>query len=231
VVAGDFDPAATLTKIRERFGPIPRQTPPAEPVDSEPEQQGERRVDVHHPAETESFQVGYKAPSAKSADAPVLDVLAKILSGGESSRLHQALVYELQIALDAGAGFQNRIQPGLFEVSVEMRPGKSASEGLAALDSVLAQLASEGPNPRELAKARNLLEADFVKGLKTNNGVGLQLGYYEHVFGDYHEMFKVLDRYRAVKAEDCRRVAKQVFDARRRTVATLVPEAETEAAK
>ena len=233
VVAGDFEPAQALARIREKFGPIPRQAPPAPPVNSEPEQKGERRVAVHHPAENESFSIGYKAPDAKHADAPVLDVLAKILSSGESSRLHRALVYEQQIALAAQGSFQNRIDPGLFEVFVEMRPGKKASEGLTAVDQVLAKLAAEGPDERELTKARNLLEADFVKGLKTNNGVGLQLGYYEHIYGDYREMFKVLDRYRAVKAEDCRRVAKQTFDARRRTIATLVPEQENaaEAAK
>lgn len=229
VIAGDFEPAATLVKVREKFGSIPRQTPPAAPVNSEPEQKGERRVLVHHPAENESFTMGYKAPGAKNTDAPVLDVLAKILATGESSRLHRALVYEQQIALSAQGNFENRIDPGLFEIFVEMRPGKKAADGIAAVDQVLAKLAAEGPSDRELSKARNLLEADFVKGLKTNNGVGLQLGYYEHVYGDYREMFKVIDRTRAVKAEDCRRVAKQIFDAQRRTIATLVPDEENAA--
>lgn len=230
IVAGDFQPAPTLEKIRAAFGSIPRQTPPAEPVNSEPEQNGERRVAVHYPAENESFMAGYKAPGAKSPDAPVLDVLQKILSAGESSRLHRALIYERQIAIAAFGSFQNRLQPGLFEIYVEMRPGKTAAEGLAAMDEVLARLAADGPDPRELEKARNLLEADFVKGLKTNNGVGLQLGYYEHVYGDYREMFNVLDRYRAVTADDCRRVARAIFDQRRRTVATLVPERPSEEA-
>jgi len=79
---------------------------------------------------------------------------------------------------------------------------------------------------RELQKARNLLEAGFIKGLKTNNGVGEQLGFFEHVYGDYHLMFQALNRYQGVTVNDCRRVAKQIFDPRSRTIAVLVPEKE-----
>ena len=58
-----------------------------------------------------------------------------------------------------------------------------------------------------------------------------QLAEYEHVFGDYRKMFGAIDRYRAVTAEDCRRVAKEIFDARRRTVAVLVPEKQGDGAE
>ena len=195
-------------------------------MDSEPDQRGERRAEVRYPAENESFDAGYKAPPAKGDDAPALRVLSRILSDGESSRLHQALVYERQIALDVSTSYRPGLEPGLFEVYVEMRPGEPAAAGVAAMDSVLKRLSSEGPAPRELEKAKNQIEADFVRGLKTNHGVGGQLGFYEHVYGDWRQMFGAMDRVRAVRAEDCRRVARAVFDARRRTVVTLVPEAE-----
>jgi zinc protease len=224
VLTGDFDTASALAKIESWFGKIPSQTPPAGPVDSEPEQRGERRAQVHYPAETVSFQVGYKAPGVKDDDVYVLDVLSSILSQGESSRLHQALVYEKQIALDVSTFFRTRLAPTLFEFYVEMKPGRSAAEGEAALYEVLDALAKEGPTERELQKAKNLLEAGFVRSLKTNNGVGEQLGFHEHLFGDYRAMFRVIERYRAVTAADCRRVAKKTFVPLRRTISVLVPE-------
>jgi len=224
VLTGDFNSKAALDSIRAAFGGIPRQPPPAEPVDAEPPQRGERRAEVHYPAQNVSFLVGYKAPGVKDDDQYVCDVLASILGSGESSRLHQALVYQKQIALDASANFQTHIQPGLFELSVEMKPGRTADEGLAAMDSVLRAMVEQGPTDREVQKARNLLEAGFIRGLKTNNGVGEQLGFFEHVFGDYRAMFRTIDHYRGVTAADCRRVAKHVFDARQRTLAVLVPE-------
>jgi predicted Zn-dependent peptidase len=226
VLTGDFDTREAVERIRRAFGPIPAQPPPAPPVDSEPEQRGERRAEVHYPAQNVSFMIGYKAPAVTSPDLPALDVLSSILSEGESSRLHQALVYDKQIALSVSSSFRTRLGPTLFEFYVEMRPGKTAAEGEAALHEAVGKLAQEGPGERELTKAKNLLEANFVRGLKTNNGAGGQLGFYEHVFGDYRAMFKTIERYRAVTAEDCKRVAKATFDPRKRTVVTLVPEAE-----
>jgi predicted Zn-dependent peptidase len=231
VLAGDFDAQAALASIQKHFGDIPAQTPPAPPINSEPEQRGERRVEVRYPAENPSFQVGYKVPSARSDDVWVLDVLSTLLSSGESSRLHQALVYDQQIALDAGTFFRTRLDPTLFEFYVEMKPDHAVAQGQAALDRVLAQLAAEGPTERELEKAKNLLEAGLVKSLKTNNGAGEQLAFFEHVYGDYKVLFQAVERYRRVTAEDCRRVARQIFVPERRTVAELVPVSDEGGAK
>ena len=227
VLVGDFQAAAALDSIRAYFGPIPRQPRPPEPPDSEPAQRGERRVAVHYPAQNVTFMIGYKAPAARDPDLPALQVLGSVLGDGESSRLHQALVYDKQIALFAGTDLQGSLEPTLFQVYAQLKPGQSAAAGLAAVDEVLDRLVREGPTARELQKAKNLLEAGYVRSLKTNNGVGQRLGYYEHVYGDYHAMFEVVDRYRAVTAEDCRRVAKKYFDPLQRTVSELVPESDS----
>jgi len=223
LLVGDFTPADAKAKIAQYFAGIPRQAPPAAPVNSEPDQNGERRVEVRYPSETVSFDIGYKAPSVTSDDIWVLDVLSNVLSGGESSRLHQALVYDQQIALSASASFRAGLEPGLFEFYVEMKPGKTAAEGEKALYAEIDRLATEGPTERELQKARNQAESGFISALKTNNGAGQTLGFYEHVHGDYKQMFSAIERYRAVTADDCRRVAKLVFDPTHRTAAILVP--------
>src|SRR5205085_1080588 len=109
---------------------------------------------------------GYKAPGVKSADIYPLDILMNVLAAGESSRLHQSLVYEKQIALDAQAFFQTNLNPGLVQVFLSLKPGKTAAEGLAAMDEVIDRLVREGPTPRELQKAKNQLEAGFVVAMK-----------------------------------------------------------------
>jgi predicted Zn-dependent peptidase len=223
VLTGDFDSKVALALVQKYFGDIPAQPAPPVPASSEPEQQGERRVEVRYPAENVSLQIGYKAPGFADPDRYVLDVLSTILSDGESSRLYQALVHESQLALDADTFFSPHLEPGLFEFSLELRPGKTAAEGEAVLQATLDRLIREGPGADELEKARNLLEAGFVRTLKTNNGVGQQLAFHEHVFGDYRAMFRALEEYRRVTADDCRRVAKKYFDAAHRTVAVLVP--------
>ncbi len=228
IVSGDFDPVWVKAKLREYFGDIPRQTPPPKPVNAEPEQRGERRVSVHYPSETVTFVAGYKAAPVSDPDHYALEILAAVLGGGESSRLHRALVYEQQIALSADAGYRAQLEPGLFEFWVEMKPGAAAAEGEKALYAELDRLVKDGPTERELQKARNQAESRFVYTLETNRGAAQMLGRYEQNHGDYRALFGAVDRYRAVTAADVQRVAKQVFDARRRTVATLVPENETE---
>ena len=229
IVSGDFDRATTRAMIGKYFGAIPAQTPPPAPVNAEPPQKGEKRVDVHYPAENVTFMLGYKAPSVQSDDVYVLDLIQTLLSQGESSRLHQALIYDQQIALATRASFQASLEPTLFQMYVELAPGKTAEEGLASVDDVIAKFAAEGPSERELQKAKNQAEANFVKQFKTNNGTGEALGYFEHVYGDYHELFGAIDHYRAVSADDVKRVAREVFDNRQRTVVTLVPESRDEA--
>jgi predicted Zn-dependent peptidase len=223
LLVGDFDPKDARAKIAQYFGSIPRQTPPAPPVNSEPEQNGEKLAYVRYPSETVSIDVGYKAPSVKSDDIWTLDILSNILSGGESSRLHQALVYDQQIALSASASYRAGLEPGLFEFYVEMKPGHTADEAQKALYAEIQRLATDGPTERELQKARNQAEAGFVEALKTNNGAGQALAYFEHEHGDYKQFFTAIDHYRAVSAADCKRVAQAVFDANHRTAAVLVP--------
>ena len=223
VLTGDFESKSALALIQKYFGDIPAQPPVAAPVDSEPAQPGERRASVDHPAEDMQIDIGYHVPSVASSDVWVLEVLSSILGDGDSSRLHQALVYDQQIALSADTFFRPRLMSSLFEIYLEMKPGRSAAEGEEALDQVLDRLGREGPTERELQKARNSLEADLIKALETNHGAGEQLGFFEAIYGSYRAMFSAVTRYRAVTAEDCRRVASRVFVPENRTVIELAP--------
>src|SRR5262249_13977561 len=194
VLTGDFETRAARALIEKYFGAIPAQTRSGEPVDAEPEQRGERHVDVHYPAENVSVQLGYKAPAAAdSADFYPLQVLEAVLGNGESSRLHQAPVYDQQLATSARSSYQPHLPPPLFEIYVELRPERTAAQGLAAVDTVIARIARDGITAAELQKGKNMIEANLVRQLATNNGVGQELGFYETVFGDYAALYRVID--------------------------------------
>ena len=72
---------------------------------------------------------------------------------------------------------------------------------------MLAELATKPVPAAELAKAKSQLHADFVRGLKTVSGKANQLGFFEVVFGDYRELFGLVDAWEAVTADDVQRVA------------------------
>src|SRR4051812_34700474 len=97
-LVGDFEPKAALALIKKYYGDI-KPGPEAEPViDSEPEQKGERRSVLRHPAQAPSLMIGFRGPPGKDDDTLVLDVIQYALTVGEGSRLTRELVYGKKLA-------------------------------------------------------------------------------------------------------------------------------------
>ncbi len=112
VVCGPVTHDAVMRLAEQYFGKLKpgRPSPPVSTV--EPEQQGERRSTVHAVVQLPVVIAGYKIPADSSADAPALEVVSRILSQGESSRLYRKLVYEDQTALFAGGTAAPTRDPG-----------------------------------------------------------------------------------------------------------------------
>jgi predicted Zn-dependent peptidase len=224
VLAGDVEPGAAFALVRRYFGGIPRRPPP-EPVDpSEPAQRGDRRVLVQKTAELPALLIGYKSVAALDPDRPALDVVEKLLTGGDSARLDEDLLRKHEIATEVEASNNWGIDPELFSVYAQARPKKTAAELQVRLDAVVARLGSEPVPADELQKAKNQLEADFLRGMKTVSGKANQLGYFEVVFGDYQKLFGLEAGWEAVTADDVKRVASKYLVPSRRTVVELVPQ-------
>ena len=223
VLAGDLDPGPTFALVDKYFGAIPRRPPP-KPVDtSEPAQEGERRVTVQHQAELASVLIGYHGVEALHPDRPALDVAARILAEGDSSRLHEDLVREHELATVVDADLDWGVQADLFSVYAQARPNHTGPELEQRIDAVLARLAAEPVPADELARAQRQLRAQAVAGLKTVGGKANKLGFFQVVFGDYAALFKLEDQWNAVTADDVRRVAATYLVPAQRTVVTLVP--------
>ena len=79
---------------------------------------------------------------------------------------------------------------------------------------------------QDLEKAKNILQANFYRDMKTISGRANAIGTFEVFFGDYHKLFNAIPEYDKVTKADVQRVAKKYFTEKNRTVATLIPEAE-----
>ncbi len=223
VLAGDVEPDAAFALVERYFGAIPRREPPAAVDAGEPEQDGERRVVVRRQAELPAILIGYKAIRTADQDRAAIDVAARILSGGESSRLDRDLVREQEVATSVDADLQWGIDPELFVVEAKARPGRSAADLERRVDAVLAGLAEKPVPAAELAKAKRQLAAESVRAMKTVSGKANQLGFFDVVLGDYQKLFRLDDEWAAITAADVQRVAAQYFVKARRTVVVLEP--------
>ncbi len=225
IIVGDFDTKKALELVHKYYDGIPPHPLPERVRTVEPEQLGERTAEVHKAAETPQILVGYHMPDVKSKDIYALDVLQYVLSEGQSSRFYKKLVRDLGLAIYAGANADWRIAPSLFTIDVKIKPGKSAAECEKVVYDMLADVAANGITPAELARAQNQIEANFWRSMQTVNGKARKIGTYEIYFGDFNEILRVQDRYRAVTADDVKRVAKEYLEQKNRDVVTLVPEA------
>jgi zinc protease len=232
VLVGDVQPEEVFRLAREYFEPIAAQEPPPPIRAREPEQQGERRVVVRADAQTPLLQFAYHAFAAADPRMPALELLMRILTEGDSSRLHRALVEQAKVAIAVDGYWQEGFDPGLawFFLALPGDADQAAAE--SAFTRELEAVARDGVAAAELAKAKSLMSADFWRGLATIDGRARALGTYAVLHGDYRQLFAAPHVYDAVTLEQVREVAAQVLKAANRTVGVLEPSvAATEAAE
>jgi zinc protease len=224
VVVGDVKAEEIIRLAQKHLEPIPaRELPPAL-VTVEPEQKGERRLVVRKPAQLPLLLAAYHVPRSSHPDYYPLQILSKVLGSGESSRLYKRLVDGDQLAIHIGGGTELAFDPGLFIFNVQPRAGVDPAACEKALYEELARVSDEPISEAELAKAKNMVLAEFYQDIKTISGRGNALGTYELFFGDYRKLFGVDEAMSKVSAADIQRVARAYFSADNRTVATLIPE-------
>ena len=154
-----------------------------------------------------------------------------MLSGGESSRLHQRLVRREHLAIAAGGVAETLEHPGLFLVYAAYLPDRDAGRVQAVLAEEITNVRDKPITPAELDKAKNQLAAGFVFGLQTVDGVAGALGRAQYVEGDWKRFVEGATRYLAVTAADIQRVAKKYLVDTNLTRVTLAQPAAPGAAK
>ena len=219
VVVGDVDPAGFMALARKYFGRIPGGAPAGEVVTREPPQEGEKRVRLEFDAEPR-LAVAFHAPSVSGEDHYVMDVLSTILSDGMTSRLYKKLVLEEQSVLSASAWFATRKYPGLFVFEASPRSPHTLEEVEASLDEVIARCGKEMVDERELEKAKNKIEADFIRGIESNGDLAGLIAYFAAIT-DWRYIETYMERIRAVSRADVREAARRYFRAEARTTVTL----------
>jgi zinc protease len=223
VIAGDFKAADVMARVRTAFAPIPRGTPPPPVLAAEPPQNGERRVTVRRAAELPIVYLGYPVPNHTSGDAAALEVLSVVLAGGRSSRLYRDLVYERQLALEAGGDYSYfSIDPNLFWFYATPLPGQTAETLEKELLGEMARLAREPVSEVELTRAKNQIEASFVFQDDSIHRRASLLARFE-LLGGYAKKDTYLDLIRAVSANDLQRVARAYFQDEKKNVGILLP--------
>ena len=171
------------------------------------ELKGERRVRMRDRVQLARVYLAWPSPPFYAPGDAEMDLVAQVLAGGKSSRLHRRLVYEKRVAQDVLA-FQASARLGSrFQITVTAKPGRSPEQLVHEIDDELVRLRKEAPTDRELRRARNRILGGFYRALDHVESVADLTNQYVYYLGEPDALEKDLERYRLVTPADLRRAA------------------------
>ncbi len=223
-IAGDIDIAEAKAAIQEYFGGIPKSAKAVyRPRVVEPPLAGEIRDTIYDNIQLPAVIQAYRIPAQGTKDYYAVDMVSKILSSGESSRLYKSLVDEQQKALFVGN----------FPLALE-DPGVSLSFGITnmgvdvyelekSIDAEVSKVQNELISEKEFEKLRNQIEAEYVTSNSRVAGIAESLATYDMFFGDANLINNEIDRYLAVTREDIQAAAKKYLVKNNRVTLHYLP--------
>jgi len=232
-IAGDVTLGDARQLAVRYFGDIPRgpnvtrPTPPPVLLTADVYATLEDRV------QTPRVYNAWHTQKAFAPDDAGLDVLANVLAGGRSSRLYRRLVYELQIASDVVAFQDGGRLDGKFELWVTARPEHTLGELQRVVDEEVRKVADAAPTLREVQRAQNTFEAQFLSRMErvgSFGGKADQLSFYAYFVGPPDYFQRDLDRYLKVTPADVQRIARTYLADAHRVVLSVVPQGKPELA-
>jgi zinc protease len=171
-LAGDIDLKTAKEKVEQYFGDIPSGPPVARQEEWIAKRAGHQRGEMQDRVPQARIYKVWNVPAWGTPDGDYLTLAASVLSTGKSSRLFKRLVFDEQIATDVNASVELREIGGLFVVEAGVRPGTDPAKVERAMDEQLARFLAAGPTPVELARAKTLVRADFIRGVERIGGFG-----------------------------------------------------------
>jgi predicted Zn-dependent peptidase len=221
-LVGDVKASEVLPVVDKYFGRLPA-GPKPEPLRTvEPPQNAERIVVLHETSQP-IFIEGYHKPGARDKDDAVYDALQDLMSNGRTSRLYRSLVRDKKIAAFSGGfnGYPGAKYPNLFVFFAVSTPGHMPEEIRDAIHAEIERVKKEDIADDELQMIKTRAKADLIRKLGENQGLALELGTYQSLFGDWRELFRHVDEIATVSKADIRRVATATFVDNNRTIGMI----------
>ncbi|OFX85919.1 MAG: peptidase M16 [Bacteroidetes bacterium GWF2_33_16] len=223
-IAGDINFENAKSLIIKYFGDIPKSNKEIyRPSQIEPIKRKEIRDTIYDNIQLPAIFQAYHTPKNGTADFYAVDMLAKLLSGGKSSRFNKVLVDEKQLALQAMSFPFPYEDAGLTYAFALPNMGVDLKDLENAMDAEIEKVQNELISDEEFQKLKNQYEADHVNGNASleNRATNMAMNY---TFYKNTDLINTqIDKYLAVTKEDLMRVAKEYFRKDNRVVLYYLP--------
>ncbi len=218
-VVGDVKAKQVMKFAKKYLGGLKRGADIMPITTIEPEQIGERRIEIEDPSQA-VWIAGYHVPKGSNPDRPALDALVDYLGSGRTSLLYKKLVKETKKAIQVGAftGFPGDKYPSMVAVYGFAAKDVQPQELEKLILGEIERLKEEKLPQEEVEKIKARAKANFINQLNSRQGLAIQLCTYQMIDGDWRDLFRQLDKINAVTADDIQRVAKKYMTKKNRTV-------------
>jgi len=227
VIGGDIDPIKTKALIAKYFSSIPKGTKELyRPSIVEPAQTAEKRTTFYDNIQLPALILSYRAPKPFTKDAYAMQLLAQLLSQGNSSRLRNALVDKQQKAVEVGAFPMPSEDPGVVMMFAIANMGVKNAELEAAMNDEIEKVRTTLISDEEYKKLMNQIESDFINQNRRILGIIENLATNYTYLKNTNLVNTELALYQQVTKEDIMRVAKQYLTKENRLVVDYLPKSE-----
>jgi predicted Zn-dependent peptidase len=172
VLAGDIDAATARDKVTQYFGHIPAGPTMAQPPVDVARRSRETRETMEDKVPQPRVYRAWNVAETGTVDLDRLQLLAQVLGGSKSSRLDKRLLHEDKL-VDSISAFAFGKQLGSnFVIVANVKAGVDPAKVEAIIDEELDRLVAEGPTAEELAQAKTVYRAGFIRGIERIGGFG-----------------------------------------------------------
>ena len=229
VVVGDVRHDEVFRLAQRHFGPLKAHPLGVRKPQDEPAQRGIKRLTVKAQAKQPYLVLAYQTPVLRDVkqewEPYALEILAGVLDGNASARLNQILVREKRLANDVGIGYDAISRgPGLFMIEATPSEGKTVVEVEQAVRDEVARLQRDGVSEEELLRVKAQVLAAQVYQRDSMFYQAMLIGNLESSGFSWRDEPELLERLKAVTAEQVRDVARKYLQDDGLTVATLDPQ-------
>lgn len=204
----------TLQQVKELsqkwFGDIPAGEKYQRHLPVEPPQTAPRQKEVHAGVPLDALYKCYHIYPRLDERYHTVDLLTDLLSGGNSSRLYQALVKEKKLFSNIECYHLGSLDAGLLAIEGKLVKGVEMKAAEKAVQEEIDKLCRAEVGEKELDKVKNRVESmiafEDISLLSRCNS----LAFYE-LLGDAGMMNHEMSRYQAVTASQIQKAAGDIF--------------------
>jgi zinc protease len=201
-IAGDINYDSAIKLINKYFGDIPKRTVQRTGSFENLYSTGEVRENIYDNIQFPGIFMAYKVPAEGTPEQFAFDILADILTTGESSRFYKKLVYEKQMVSEIGCYADTKEFTGVFYIYCILMPGIKTGDAELEIEGIINDIRTNGVSENELQKIKNRIETRFAYRKQSIVHKADLLAHYKTFHNDPSIINSVINRYLNITMND-----------------------------